>query len=463
MNFPPTLFAGQRFAVVGLGRNGLPVAHALVAMGADVTVWDDTPAAREAATGLRVAAPDMAGCDALILSPGIPHHLPEPHPIAAAAIAAGVPIWSDAELLFRAVRASFSRARFAGITGTNGKSTTTALLAHILAGAGIPVAAGGNLGTASLALPLLPDAGVYVLEMSSYMLERLATLRFDVAAMLNLSADHLDRHGDMAGYAAAKRHVFDRQAVGDLAVVGIDDAASRAMAESLRAGAARVATVSERGPADVFPRGTRLIRAGDVIADLSTAAALPGAHNAQNAAAAAAMALHLGASVAEVAEGIRTYPGLPHRQELVGHWRGVRFVNDSKATNADSTARALVCYDRILWIAGGMAKEGGIAPLAEFFPRVAEALLIGRDAPILAATLAEHGVAHRTLGTLEAAVAEAWRLARAAGGEVVVLLSPACASWDQFTGFDQRGDRFRALAQACVTDASPEMAREQAP
>ena len=147
----------------------------------------------------------------------------------------------------------------------------------------------------------------------------------------------------------------------------------------------------------------------------------------------------------------------------MGQWRGVRFVNDSKATNADSTARALVCYDRILWIAGGMAKEGGIAPLAEFFPRVAEALLIGRDAPILAATLAEHGVAHRTLGTLEAAVAEAWRLARAAGGEVVVLLSPACASWDQFTGFDQRGDRFRALAQACVTDASPEMAREQAP
>ena len=455
MSFPPTLFAGQRFAVVGLGRNGLPAARALVAMGADVTVWDDTPAAREAATGLRVAEPDMAGLNALVLSPGIPHRLPKPHPIAAAAIAQGVPIWSDAELLFRAVRASGSRARFAGITGTNGKSTTTALLAHILAVAGIAVAAGGNLGTAALALPLLPDSGVYVLEMSSYMLERLASLRFEVAVMLNLSADHLDRHGDMAGYAAAKRHVFDRQQAGDLAVVGIDDAASRAMAESLRRGAARVATVSERGPADVFPRGTHLIAAGDVIADLAAAAALPGAHNAQNAAAAAAMALHLGASRAAVAEGIRTYPGLAHRQELVAQRGKIRFVNDSKATNADSTARALVCYDRILWIAGGQAKEGGIEPLAEFFPRVVEALLIGRDAPILSATLAAHNVPHRTLHTLEAAIAEAWRLARNDGGEIVVLLSPACASWDQFTGFDQRGDRFRALAQACVAEVAP--------
>jgi len=450
MTFPPTLLAGRRFAVVGLGRNGLPAARALVAMGADVTVWDDKADARAAADGLVVAEPDMTRLDALVLSPGIPHALPAPHPIAAAALAAGVPILSDAELLFRAVRAAGSRARFAGITGTNGKSTTTALLAHILERAGVPVAAGGNLGTAALALKLLPDDGIYVLEMSSYMLERLDTLCFDTACMLNLSPDHLDRHGDMAGYASAKRAVFDRQRAGDLAVIGIDDAPSRAMAEELRHRPARVVTVSECGPADVAPAGTVLTDAQGAIADMAGAAALPGAHNAQNAAAAAAMALHLGATRAEVAEGIRRYPGLPHRQELVAQAGRIRFVNDSKATNANSTARALVCYERIIWIAGGMAKEGGIAPLAEFFPRVAEALLIGRDAPMLAETLRAHGTAHRDLGTLDAAVAEAWRLARALDGEVVVLLSPACASWDQFTGFDQRGDRFRDLARACV-------------
>jgi UDP-N-acetylmuramoylalanine--D-glutamate ligase len=454
MSWSPTLFAGQRIAVVGLGRNGLPAARALVSMGAMVTVWDDTADARNAAVGLDVRMPEMNGLDAVILSPGIPHRLPAPHPIAASALAAGVPILSDAEMLYRAVRASGSAARFAGITGTNGKSTATALLAHMLETARIPCAAGGNLGTAALALPLLPDNGVYVLEMSSYMLERLAALRFDAAAMLNLSPDHLDRHGDMAGYAAAKRHVFDRQRAGDLAVVGIDDDMSRAMADALRAGPATLVTVSESGPADFAPRGGMLFHNGDALADLASASALPGAHNAQNAAAAAAMALHLGAAREAIAEGIRTYPGLPHRQELVAQRGRVRFVNDSKATNAESTARALVCYDRVVWIAGGMAKDGGIEPLAAHFPRIAEALLIGRDAPLLADTLARHGVAHRTLHTLEAATAEAWRLARRDGGEITILLSPACASWDQFTGFDQRGDRFRNLAQACVNEVS---------
>ena len=437
MSWSPTLFAGQRFAVVGLGRNGLPVARALVAMGASVVAWDDGEAARAAAGGLDVRVPEMAGLDALVLSPGIPHRLPAPHPLAAAAIAAGVPILSDAELLYRAVRASGAAIRFAGITGTNGKSTTTALLAHMLTVAGIPNAAGGNLGVAALALPKLADGGVYVLEMSSYMLERLATLRFDTAAMLNLSPDHIDRHGDMAGYAAAKRHVFDRQEAGDLAVLGRDDAGSREMAAGLTG--PHVLAVSEH----------------DTVPALAGALALPGAHNVQNAAAAAAMARHLGAGEDAIAEAIRTFPGLAHRQELVARKGAVCFVNDSKATNADSTARALVCYDRILWIAGGQAKEGGIEPLAAFFPRVVEALLIGRDAPVLAATLAAHGVAHRIVGTLEAATAAAWRRARDEGAAVTVLLSPACASWDQFTGFDQRGDRFRTLAQACVNEVGP--------
>jgi UDP-N-acetylmuramoylalanine--D-glutamate ligase len=437
MSFPPTLFAGRRYAVLGLGRNGLPAARALMAMGADVVAWDD----RERPDGLVLRDPsaEIAGFDALVLSPGIPHRLPAPHPVAAAALLAGVPVLSDADLLYQAVRAARSRARFIGITGTNGKSTTTALVAHILAGAGLEVAAGGNLGPAALALPLLGHNGLYVLEMSSYMLERIGALRFDAAAMLNLSPDHLDRHGDMHGYADAKRAVFSRQRAGDLAVVGIDDGLSRAMAAALGA-----TTISGEGKADVWTEGGVLRDSRGPILPMADAATLPGAHNAQNAAAAAAIALHFGVSRTDVARGIASFPGLPHRQQRVAVVDGVPYVDDSKATNADAAARALGCYDRIIWIAGGIAKAGGVAPLAPFFPRIAHALLIGRDAPLLADDLA--GVPHSTPGTLEAAIPAARDLAARMGAEVV-LLSPACASFDQFSGFEARGRRFAELAQ----------------
>ncbi|MBV9784750.1 MAG: UDP-N-acetylmuramoyl-L-alanine--D-glutamate ligase [Acidisphaera sp.] len=445
--FPPDLFAGRRFLVVGLGRNGLEASRALTRMGAAVVAWDDALPARESAAreGIVVRDPLSVdfGFESLILSPGIPHRLPAAHPTAARAQREGVPILSDAELLFCAVRASGSHARFAGITGTNGKSTTTALLAHILAVAGVPVAAGGNLGPAALALPLLPDDGVYVLEMSSYMLERLATLRFDVAAMLNLSADHLDRHGDMAAYAAVKRAIFDRQRAGDVAVLGIDDALSVAMADGLTE-SGTVLRVSGTRPADVWCDVGVLRDTGGPILAMREAPALPGAHNAQNAAAAAAMALALGATRQDVARGLAGFPGLPHRQERIATIDGIAFINDSKATNADAAGRALACYDRLVWIAGGIAKAGGIAPLAPCFPRIAEALLIGRDAGTLAATLAAAGVPHRILGTLEAAVPAALTAARTLAASVV-LLSPACASFDQFSGFDARGERFRDL------------------
>jgi len=435
--FPSDLFAGSRFAVLGLGRNGLPAAEALAAMGAQVVAWDDSEAARAPSSPSLLTRADLsddsrdikiADFDALILSPGIPHSLPQPHPVAARARAAGVPILSDAELLFQAVRRANSKARFVGITGTNGKSTTTALIAHILKTTGMAVAAGGNLGPAALALPLLGDDGVYVLEMSSYMLERLATLRFDAAAMLNLSPDHLDRHGDMAGYAAAKRAIFDRQTANDLAVIGTDDPPSREMAEWLRSRPAKVVAIS--GPAS-----TELSRA---------APALPGTHNAQNAAAASAIAEWLGVPREAITRGIASFPGLPHRQQLVATIDGVTFINDSKATNADAAERALGCYDRIVWIAGGIAKDGGIAPLAPYFPRIASAFLIGRDAAELSATLAAHRVRHSIAATLEAAVPAAFDAARAQAAPVV-LLSPACASFDQFSGFDARGDRFIAL------------------
>ena len=453
--FPPALFAGRRFAVVGLGRNGLPAARALLAMGAEVSVWDDRPEARaEAGLTLHDPALGLAGFEALVLSPGIPHALPAPHPAALAARRAAIPILSDAELLFQAVRAAGSRARFVGVTGTNGKSTTTALLAHILSGAGIESAAGGNLGVPALALPLLSKAGVYVLEMSSYMLERLLTLRFDAAALLNLSPDHLDRHGDMAGYVAAKRHVFDRQGGGDLAVVGIDDDESAGVARTLHD--QEVVTVSGQRSADVRCDDGILCVGNKPILAMRDAPALPGPHNAQNAAAAAALALALGVSRGAVAAGIAGFSGLPHRQERVAVADGVAWVNDSKATNADAAARALAYYGRLVWIAGGIAKAGGIEALRPLLPRVAHAVLIGRDAPALAQTLADAGVPCTMAGTLDAAVPAA-RAAAARTASPVVLLSPACASFDQFSGFEARGERFRQLA--VTPDFAPDLLR----
>ena len=459
-------FLGERIALLGLGKAGMPAAQRLAAWGAEVSCWDDRPEARAAAAaaGLALANPAEGAFrwDALLLSPGIPHRLPRPHPAAAAAIAAGRPVLCDVEYLQRAVRAAGSRAGFVGITGTNGKSTTTALLHHLLRQAGRLAEAGGNLGPAALSLDLLGDAGTYVLEMSSYMLERLVAVRFEHAVMLNLSPDHLDRHGDMAGYAEAKAQVFARQRPEDLAVLGMDDAGSRALRGRI---GARVRPVSgeARQPGGIWAEGGLLQDEAGALLDLREAAALPGSHNAQNAAAAAAVALDLGLTREAVAAGLRSYPGLPHRQERVGEIRGVRFVNDSKATNADSAARALASYDRLVWIAGGTAKEGGIESLAPLFPRIARAVLIGRDAPILAATLAAHGVPHEVAGTLDAALPRAAEIAFA-GAAPVVLLSPACASWDQFTGYDARGDRFRSLVADLSTGlAAPAPSQPSSP
>jgi UDP-N-acetylmuramoylalanine--D-glutamate ligase len=429
MKFSP-VFAGRRFAVLGLGKAGMPAARALREMGAEVYAWDDSAASRAAAEGFELKLPREIGLplDALVLSPGIPHLLPVPHKEAVWAWACGIPILTDAELLFRAVRGSGSKARFAGITGTNGKSTTTALLAHILQVAGVPHAAGANLGPAALALPLLPDDGVYVLEMSSYMLERLETLRFDVAAMLNLSPDHIDRHGDMAGYARAKREIFARADSGCTAVIGMDDDGARAMAAWLRTQPLKLVEISGLG------------------FDTRNAPALPGGHNAQNAAAASAMARVLGVMESAIAEGIKTYPGLPHRQAEIANIAGLRFINDSKATNADAASRAMGCYDRFVWIAGGIAKTGGIDSLAPLFARVEKAFLIGQDGGKFAETLSTHGVANDVAGTLEAAVPLALAHARATGVEIV-LFSPAAASFDQFKSFEHRGDCFTSLVR----------------
>lgn len=455
--FAPGLFAGRRYGVLGLGRNGAAASRRLAAMGATVQAWDDGEAARAAllATGgapggLTVAQFGTAdGLDALVLSPGIASYGARAHPLALDAAARGVPVLSDAALLFEAVRASGSRARFAGITGTNGKSTTTVLLAHLLSEGGIDCAAGGNLGPASLSLPLLADDGVYVLEMSSYMLERVPTLGFDATVLLNLSPDHLDRHGDMDGYVAAKSHVFDHPPEGALALIGVDDPWSAALAGTL---GPRVRTLSTNGyAADWRVRDGVIAQGGQPVADLADAPALRGVHNHQNAAAAVAMALHLGADPARVQAGLRSFAGLAHRQKRVATVDGIEFVDDSKATNADAAARALAAFDRCVWIAGGQAKAGGIESLAPWFDRIAHACLIGRDAPMLSRTLADHAVPHTISATLGRAVGDAFAAARrhAIG---TVLLSPACASFDQFADFEARGRAFASLAASLGRD-----------
>jgi UDP-N-acetylmuramoylalanine--D-glutamate ligase len=451
-----TSFRGEQVAVMGLARSGLAAARALQRGGARVLAWDDAPARREeaAAQGVPIvdlAASDLAGVKALVLSPGIPHTYPKPHPVAARARGAGAAIIGDIELLGR----SCQLAHYVGVTGTNGKSTTTALIGHILASAGRKVAVGGNLGTPALALAALGVDGIYVLEMSSYQLELTETLTFDVAVLLNITPDHLDRHGGMAGYVAAKRRIFAGQRKPQAAVIGIDDALSRATAGTLMAeGAQRVVPISAetRAPRGIYVEGGVLVdemggTAAPVL-DLARAARLPGRHNWQNAAAAYAAARCLDVEVSAITEAITTFPGLAHRQELIATIDGIAYVNDSKATNADAVAKALACYDDVYWIAGGVPKEGGIASLAPFFPRIRHAFLIGKASEEFAATL-EGRVPVTRSGTLAAAVQAAQAAAESEARQgAVVLLSPACASFDQFANFEERGDVFRRLVEA---------------
>lgn len=447
-------FAGRRIAILGLARSGRAAAQALAAGGATVLAWDDNAKVRDASAG-EIPLCDLVHADwsqipALVLSPGIPHSFPAPHAALIGARAAGTEIIGDIELLGRARPA----ARYVGITGTNGKSTTTALIGHILAAAGHRVEVGGNLGTAALSLAPLGSDGTYVLEASSFQLELITSLAFDVAVLLNITPDHLDRHGDMAGYIAAKRRIFAHQGTGATAIVGVDDPISRNLCEELRRGPARVVPISVGNavPGGVYVDNGRLIDATGPqpvpVLDLAEAERLPGAHNWQNAAAAYAAARAAGIAVEDAAGAIRSFPGLAHRQELVATIDGVRFINDSKATNADATEKALMCYEAIYWIAGGLPKAGGIAPLSPYFGRVRHAYLIGTATEEFAATLGSRVPFTRCgdLATAVAAAAEAARRERAQGA--VVLLSPACASYDQFAHFEARGDAFREMVTA---------------
>lgn len=452
MDFSSTLFENHHYAILGLGKNGTAAAQRLLRLGAEIQIWDDMETKREEVPeDLKPYLKPfhmLTGFNALVLSPGIPHHLPTPHPVAKLAIDQKIPIISDAELLYQAVKRSGSKARFVAITGTNGKSTTTVLLTHILKEAGIPAIAGGNLGDAALSLPYLGDNGVYVIEMSSYMLERLPTFTADVACLLNITPDHLERHGDMQGYIQAKSHIFDRQSANSLAVIGIEDPICSKIAETIAHRAIPTVKISAKTNlnADLWVKGTILQDKKGEIADLSKAPLLPGEHNAQNAAAATAMALGLGVKRAEIEKALASFTGLAHRQRPVATINHVTFINDSKATNADAASKALTCYPKLVWIAGGMAKANGIDDLIPYFPRIRLALLIGRDAGLLAESLTKYHVPFQIVETLDRAVPAAYEFAQ--DNQVpVVLLSPACASFDQFKSFEERGDRFIQLVE----------------
>ena len=451
-------FADRSVAVMGLGVAGLATVRALVASGADVRAWDDSEAQQEMARAegasiVDLEAMDWTGVDTLVLSPGIPHTFPTPHPVAEKARAADAEIICDVDLLGR----SQTRATYVGVTGTNGKSTTTALIAHILQTAGRRIEVGGNLGPPVLGLAPLADDGIYVLEMSSYQLERTFSIGFDVALLLNVSEDHLDRHGGMDGYIAAKEHIFDRQDEDCTAVVCADDDHSREVLARLRLkSSAEIVPVTADAPVagQIGVSDAQLIDcSGDAPAEIMALDGIPtlrGRHNGQNAAAAYAVCRALGVPAAVIAQGIESFAGLPHRQELVANSAGVLYINDSKATNQDAAARALGSYERIYWIAGGQGKAGGYETLRPHLPRVLHAYLIGEAAEVIAEFLGTADVAHSLCGTLDVAVAAAHKEAQNdnAPGEKTVLLSPACASWDQFASFGARGDRFRDLVQA---------------
>ncbi len=448
---------GTPIAVLGLGISGLAAAKALTGSGAELLAWDDDKARREAAERDGVRLTDLRAGDwekvrTLVLSPGIPHRFPAPHRVAEAAMEAGCEIVSDIELLGRAQR----RARYIGITGTNGKSTTTALVGHILHAAGRMIEVGGNLGPPVLGFEPLGADGTYVLEMSSYQLERTKAITFDVAVLLNVSPDHLDRHGGLEGYIAAKRRIFAGQDSSCTAIVGVDDERGRRIYDELAGeGAQRLVPISSAGPVrgGIYVVDGILyddIDGGNTIAgDLRDIATLPGAHNWQNAAAAYAASVAGGVSSAGAAASLAGFRGLPHRQEIVAVIDGTGYVNDSKATNADAASKALGCYKRIHWIAGGQAKAGGIEPLRAYFPRIVHAYLIGEAAGAFAKTLLG-SVDCSQSGDLDTAVAAA-HLATANEPDepkATVLLSPACASFDQFPNFAARGERFRALVEA---------------
>ncbi len=440
--------AGKKIGVFGLARSGLAAVRSLQAAGAEVMAFDDDDARLEevgdAAANLYDA--DFAGLDALVVSPGVPGT----HPLALKAREAHLDLIGDMELFARA-RSDLPDHQLVAITGTNGKSTTAALLAHLVGACGRAVALGGNIGIPVLDLEPLPAGGIYVFEVSSFQADLTISLDAEVAILLNISPDHLDRHGDMESYVSAKRRLFEMQQPGQVAIIGVDDDQSRAVAATL---SGRVIPVSSQ---TAVPGGVYVIDGilydgldGDAVrvGDIADIATLRGVHNWQNAAAAYAAARMLGLEREAIFSAFADFAGLPHRLEIIATQGNITYVNDSKATNTDSAARALeAIYGEIYWIAGGLLKETALDHLGKALGNVRKAYLIGEAAPALA-TFLKGKVENEECGTLQAATEAAAHDAAASGG--TVLLSPACASFDQFTDFEARGDAFREIVAGLV-------------
>jgi len=456
---PITSFAGKTVAVFGLGGSGLASCHALREGGAEVVAGDDNPdnVAKAAQAGFITA--DLRGVSwrnfaALILTPGAPLTHPAPHWSVLRAREAGAEVIGDIELFCRERRRHAPAAPFVAITGTNGKSTTTALIAHLMKFAGYDTQMGGNIGTAILSLEPPRMGRVHVIEMSSYQIDLAPSLDPSVGILINISEDHIDRHGTLEHYAAVKERLVAGVQQRGSAIVGVDDIWCRNIADRLDRAGKRVVRISVRNPIPdgMYIEHETIVQASggarSEIARIGGIGSLRGLHNAQNAACASACALALGVSQEVLQDGLRSFPGLAHRMEQVGRRGSVLFVNDSKGTNADAAAHALSSFAEIFWIAGGKPKAGGITGLGEYFPRIRKAYLIGEAAQEFAGTLGER-VPHEISETLDVAVANAARDAEASGlHDPVVLLSPACASFDQYRNFEIRGAKFRELVTA---------------
>ncbi len=448
-------FAGKKVAVFGLGKSGNGAIRALSAGGAEVFAWDDDESARnqsvkEKYPRVKLEEPEKWPWEKikiLMLSPGVPLHFPKPHRVVSLAKGAGAEILCDIELLYHANPES----KFIGVTGTNGKSTTTGLIHHIITSAGIEAEIGGNIGISVLDLKELPPNGIYVIEVSSYQLDLLHKTRFNVAVLLNVTPDHIDRHGDMKGYVNSKKRIFHNQRASDRAIIGIDDENCREIFSDLREkNGTKIITISNKTEA----KGG-VSACGDFIYDdtakrvkkieIGPLPNLIGEHNRQNIAAAFAVCRSLGIGAEKIINAVKSFPGLEHRTQTIAEIRGVKFINDSKATNAEAAEKAILCFENIFWIAGGLPKEGGIKPLAPLFPRIKHAFLIGSAQAEFAETL-QGKVQFTKCGDLQTAVEFAAKAAFIDGKKnPVVLLSPACASFDQFKNFEERGKRFVEL------------------
>jgi UDP-N-acetylmuramoylalanine--D-glutamate ligase len=455
---PVTVFRGKTVAVFGLGTSGLAACAALAAGGAKVIAFDDQQNGVAAVAAKGFATGDLRAADwktiaALVLAPGVPLTHPAPHWSVKLARAHKVEVIGDIELFCRERRVNAQGAPLIAITGTNGKSTTTALIGHLITAAGREAAIGGNLGTPILSLPPPDTKRTHVIECSSYQIDLSPTLDPSVGVLLNITPDHLDRHSTIENYAAIKERLVAGVEPGGTAVIGVDDEFCVVAADRIERASMRVVRVSvERKLRDgIYREAEQLVIAEGGVArgavDLAGIGSLRGVHNAQNAAAAYAATRTLGIGYDAIQAGLKSFPGLAHRMEEVGRKGHILFVNDSKATNADAAAKALASFHDIFWIAGGCAKEGGIEALRELFPRIRKAYLIGEAAADFAKTLGS-AVPHEIVGTLERAVSLAAREAEASGlKETVVLLSPACASFDQYPNFEVRGDAFRELVR----------------